>query len=191
MGKPIAGINKNPFDTMGYCVDGAKINNVTYTNSLKIYKQRSVNIYDLQDNDGNVYQFIKLVHKDQNNKDLNYFDNNDVLASTLSNNSFFIKIQDPNRRIFHFIRMFHNRKFITFGGHYIFEPDDLYTCGIHPSPVKPEWFRGVLGSDHKVAFYDEEFDVKIITYPYNAKIEKPLSVSFPQDIPNYVTTSLQ
>lgn len=125
MGKPIAGQNQFPYAVGGFLVDGANINGVTYAKKLYIYKQRSYDTYDLQDTSGNIFRFIKIGYQDVNGKMLNYFDVAEDLVETIPVNTFFLKIQDPARNIFSFVRIYQWHKCITVEGDYVFRTADI------------------------------------------------------------------
>lgn len=125
MGKPIAGQNQFPYSIGGFLVDGAKINGITYTKKLYIYKQRSYNMYDLQDDKGNIFQFIEIGWEDTSGNELNYFDISEDLVKTIPDNTFFMKIQDPARDIFSFVRIYQWHKCITSGGDYVYRTSDI------------------------------------------------------------------
>lgn len=125
MGKPIAGQDQFPYTVGGFLVDGANINGVTYAKKLYIYKQRSYDIYDLQDTDGNIFRFIKLGYQDVDGNTLNYFDVDEDLVLTIPKNTFFLKIQDPARNIFSFVRIYQWHKCITVEGDYVFRTSDI------------------------------------------------------------------
>lgn len=125
MGKPIAGQNQFPYTVGGFLVDGANINGVTYAKKLYIYKQRSYDMYDLQDVDGNIFRFIRLGYKDTSGNMLNYFDVDESLVETIPVNTFFLKIQDPARNIFSFVRIYQWHKCITVEGDYVYRTSDI------------------------------------------------------------------
>lgn len=125
MGKPIAGQNQFPYAVGGFLVDGANINGVTYAKKLYIYKQRSYDTYDLQDTSGNIFRFIKIGYQDVNGKMLNYFDVAEDLVETIPVNTFFLKIQDPARNIFSFVRIYQWHKCITVEGDYVYRTSDI------------------------------------------------------------------
>lgn len=125
MGKPIAGQNQFPYTVGGFLVDGAKINGITYAKKLYIYKQRSYDMYDLQDTSGNIYRFIRLGYQNTAGETLNYFDVDEELVENIPNNTFFLKIQDPSRGIFSFVRIYQWHKCITVEGDYIFRTSDI------------------------------------------------------------------
>lgn len=125
MGKPIAGQNQFPYTVGGFLVDGANINGVTYAKKLYIYKQRSYNTYDLQDTDGNIFRFIKIGYQDVDGNMLNYFDVDEDLVETIPKNTFFLKIQDPSRNIFSFVRIYQWHKCITVEGDYVYRTSDI------------------------------------------------------------------
>lgn len=125
MGKPIAGQNQFPYTIGGFLVDGANINGVTYAKKLYIHKQRSYNTYDLMDVSGNIYRFIKIGYRDTDGNKLNYFDVDEDLVETIPENTFFLKIQDPSRNIFSFVRIYQWHKCITVDGDYVFRTADI------------------------------------------------------------------
>lgn len=125
MGKPIAGQNQFPYAVGGFLVDGANINGVTYAKKLYIYKQRSYSIYDLQDTNGNIYRNIRIGYQNTSGEMLNYFDVDEDLVETIPVNTFFLKIQDPARNIFSFVRIYQWHKCITVEGDYVFRTTDI------------------------------------------------------------------
>lgn len=125
MGKPIAGQNQFPFNIKGFLVDGAKINGKTYPKMLYIHKQRSINQYDLMDTSGNIFRKIKLVHTDSNGKRLQFFSTDEILVDVIEDNSFFMKIQDPARNIFAFVKLWQWHKCVTDDGNYIYRTSDI------------------------------------------------------------------
>jgi|AGFS01.1.fsa_nt_gi hypothetical protein len=157
MGKPIAGQDQFPYNTNGFLVDAAKINGVTFSKSLYIYKQRSDTYYDLQDTSGTIYQFVKIVGTDQDKKPLQYFDTSEDIALKLENNTFCMKIQDPTRGIFSFVRLYQWHKCITFDGDYIFRKGGLdpTLSGVYINPVVATISKGSTQSFVATFFPDE------------------------------------
>lgn len=125
MGKPIAGQNQFPYTIGGFLVDGANINGTTYAKKLYIYKQRSYSLYDLIDIEGNIYQFIRITYKNNVGEILNYFDVAENLVDTIPVNTFFLKIQDPSRNIFSFVRIYQWHKCITVEGDYVYRTAEI------------------------------------------------------------------
>lgn len=138
MGKPIAGQNQFPYTIGGFLVDGAKINGVTYSKELYIHKQRSYDIYDLMDTDGNIFRFIRIVGNDMAGKRLNYFTVAEELVEQIPNNTFFLKIQDPSRDIYSFVRIYQWHKCITVDGDYVYRTPDIdpRLSGVLINPIK-------------------------------------------------------
>lgn len=125
MGKPIAGQDQFPYKVGGFLVDGANINGVTYAKKLYIYKQRSYGMYDLQDIDGNIFRFIKIGYQDIDGNMLNYFDVDEDLVKKIPKNTFFLKIQDPSRNIYSFVKIYQWHKCITVEGDYVYRTSDI------------------------------------------------------------------
>jgi hypothetical protein len=65
MAHPIADVNEYRYGECGYIVDGALLKNNVKLKNVRIYKQRSVNIFDLMDYDTNVlYQYVRITGYD-------------------------------------------------------------------------------------------------------------------------------
>ena len=159
MGKPIAGQNQFPYTIGGFLVDGAKINGVTYAKKLYIHKQRSYDLYDLMDTDGNIFKFIRIVGNDVNGKRLNYFTVSEELVETIPNNTFFLKIQDAARNIFSFVRIYQWHKCITVDGDYVFRTADIdpYLGGVLINPIKSTLAKNNTLS-YKALFFPNNYE---------------------------------
>lgn len=158
MGKPIAGQNQFPYTIGGFLVDGAKINGVTYAKKLYIHKQRSYDIYDLMDTDGNIFKFIRIVGNDVGGNRLNYFTVSEELVKIIPNNTFFLKIQDASRNIFSFVRIYQWHKCITVDGEYVYRTSDIdpYLGGVLINPVKSTITKNNTLS-YKALFFPENY----------------------------------
>ena len=135
--KPIAGRNQYPFTIGGIMVDGAKINGFTFVEELYIFQQRSYNTYDLVSSNGTVYEYVEITWKNTNNKDLDYYENSTDLVSTIKNNSFFMKIEDPKENIYGFITLIQLNKIKVHTGKYVYRREDSKSSlvDIHLSPT--------------------------------------------------------
>lgn len=89
MAKPIAGINEYPYGICGFIVDGALLKNGTVLKNVRIYKQRSIHMYDLIDPNTNViYQKVQITGYDTSNRILDYNKTDDELLASIPVNSF-------------------------------------------------------------------------------------------------------
>ncbi|MCU6292796.1 hypothetical protein [Escherichia coli] len=160
MGKPIAGQDQFPFTIGGYLVDGANIKGTTYVKSLYIYKQRSSDLYDLMDSNGTIYRFIRIVGYGQDGNRLNYFTPAEEIVPNLATNTFFIKVQDAERNIFSFVRLYQLNKIITFDGDYIFRKidKDRYLSGVLIQPSLTTLQVGKTSSLHCVFYPNDYYD---------------------------------
>jgi hypothetical protein len=136
MGKPIAGKGQYPFIINGIVVDGAKINGISYVKTLYIYKQRSYNMYDLIDSDGNVFEFISITWRTETLIPLKYSDSSNFSVLLIKDNSFFIKTQDVSRNIYGFITLLQENKLKVSTGDYIFYDtnDDYSLLSVSSTP---------------------------------------------------------
>lgn len=162
MGKPIAGQHQFPYGLTGFLVDGANINGVRYAKKLYIYKQRSYNTYDLMDEDGTIFRFIRIGYHDIDGNRLNYFDISQELADKIPINTFFMKIQDPSRGIFSFVRIYQYHKCITVDGDYVFRTADIdpYISGIVMNPsISTIQVGNTL--EYKVDFFPKSYPANI------------------------------
>ncbi len=92
MAKTIAGINDYPYGVCGFIVDGALLKNGTKLKNLRIYKQRSINVFDLIDPASNViYQKVQITGYDNTSRVLDYTKSNDELIDSIPVNSFFVR----------------------------------------------------------------------------------------------------
>lgn len=125
-------------------VDGAKINGFTFVEELYIYKQRSFNIYDLVSANGTVYEFIEIICTNENNQYLDYYENSTDLVSTIKNNSFFMKIEDPKENIYGFITLIQLNKIKVHNGRYVYRQEDSKSSlvDIHISPSNIQAYVG-------------------------------------------------
>lgn len=137
---PIAGRNQYPFTIGGIMVDGAKINGFTFVEELFIYQQRSYNMYDLVSSNGTVYEFVEINWKNENNNNLDYYDDSENLVSTIKDNSFFIKVEDPRENIYGFITLIQLNKIKVHTGQYVYRNEtsqsSLVDVHLYPSVIQ-------------------------------------------------------
>lgn len=133
MAKPIAGINDYPYGVCGFIVDGALLKNGTKLKNLRIYKQRSVNVFDLIDPVSNVvYQKIQLTGYNTSNRVLDYNLTDDQILNQIPLNSFFVRGYNSTMSKYGFVIRFQYNKVALSSGVYLY---DMYTpeCNI-PTP---------------------------------------------------------
>lgn len=133
--KPIAGINDYPYGVCGFIVDGALLKNGTKLKGLRIYKQRSIHMFDLIDPETEVvYQKVQLTGYNTSNRVLDYSLTDDQLLDIIPVNSFYVRgYNDDMTRYGFVIRFLYNKVVLSDGSKaYLF---DMYTpeCGI-PTP---------------------------------------------------------
>ncbi|AFC21933.1 virion structural protein [Cronobacter phage vB_CsaM_GAP32] len=133
MAKPIAGTNDYPYGVCGFVVDGALLKNGTKLKNVRIYKQRSINVFDLIDPVSNViYQKVQLTGYNTNNRVLDYSLSNDELLEVIPVNSFFVRGYNDVMSQYGFVIRFLYNKVVLSNGIYLY---DMYTpeCNI-PTP---------------------------------------------------------
>lgn len=135
MAKPIAGINEYPYGICGFIVDGAVLKNGTVLKNVRIYKQRSIHMYDLIDpNTNTIYQKVQITGYDTSNRILDYNKTDDELLASIPVNSFFVRGYNNAMSQYGFvIRFLYNKVVLSDGSNaYLF---DMYTpeCSI-PTP---------------------------------------------------------
>lgn len=133
MAKPIAGINDYRYGICGFVVDGALLTNGTKLKNLRIYKQRSIHMFDLIDPvSGTIYQKIQLTGLNTSNLVLDYNLSDDELLNIIPNNSCFVRGYNSSLTEYGFVIRFLNNKVVLSGGRYLY---DMYTpeCNI-PNP---------------------------------------------------------
>lgn len=135
MAKPIAGINDYPYGVCGFIVDGALLKNGTVLKNVRIYKQRSINMFDLIDPTTNiVYQKVQITGYDTSNRILDYSLSDDELLTKIPVNTFFVRGYNNAMSQYGFvIRFLYNKVVLSDGSHaYLY---DMYTpeCSI-PTP---------------------------------------------------------
>lgn len=133
MAKPIAGINDYPYGVCGFIVDGALLKNGTKLKNVRIYKQRSINVFDLIDPVSEVvYQKVQLTGYNTSNRVLDYSLTDDELLDLIPVNSFFVRGYNDSLSQYGFVIRFLYNKVVLSNGIYLF---DMYTpeCNI-PTP---------------------------------------------------------
>lgn len=139
MGKPISDNGVLPFGEDGILVNGANCNGNTFVKNINIYAQRSSDLYDLIDDDGNIYEFIRLVYRNTDGFILDYYELDAELVQSIPENTFYIKEQDPRRGIYGFSTLYHLHKIKIHDGNYIFtktdHEHDFSLLGIQISPL--------------------------------------------------------
>lgn len=133
MAKPIAGINDYPYGVCGFIVDGALLKNGTKLKNVRIFKQRSINVFDLIDPVSNViYQKVQLTGYNINNRVLDYSLSDDELLDLIPVNSFFVRGYNDVMTEYGFVIRFLYNKVVLSNGIYLY---DMYRpeCNI-PSP---------------------------------------------------------
>ena len=130
MAKPIAGINDYPYGICGFIADGALLKNGTRLKNLRIYKQRSINVFDLIDPvSGVVYQKVQLTGYDTSNRVLNYNLSDDNLLNVIPVNSFYVRGYNVTNSQNGFVIRFLSNKVVLSNGIYLY---DMYVpeCNI-------------------------------------------------------------
>lgn len=130
MAKPIAGINDYPYGVCGFIVNAALLKNGTKLKNMRIYKQRSINMFDLIDPISEVvYQKIQLTGYNTSNKVLDYDLTDDELLNVIPVNSFFVRGYNDSMSEYGFVIRFLSNKMVLSNGTYLF---DMYTpeCNI-------------------------------------------------------------
>lgn len=133
MAKPIAGINDYPYGVCGFIVDGALLKNGTKLKNVRIYKQRSINIFDLIDPVTEVvYQKVQLTGYNTSSRVLDYSLTDDALLDMIPVNSFFVRGYNDAMSEYGFVIRFLYNKVVLSNGIYLY---DMYTpeCSI-PTP---------------------------------------------------------
>ncbi|EBS4516568.1 hypothetical protein DQT32_04065 [Salmonella enterica subsp. enterica serovar Braenderup] len=133
MAKPIAGINDYPYGVCGFIVDGALLKNGTKLKGLRIYKQRSINIFDLIDPVSEVvYQKVQLTGYNASNNVLDYSLTDDQILDIIPVNTFYVRGYNDVMTQYGFVIRFLLNKVVLSNGTYLY---DIYTpeCGI-PTP---------------------------------------------------------
>lgn len=130
MAKPIAGVNDYPYGKCGYIVGGALLKPNVRLSNVRIYKQRSIDIFDLLDqNTGEIYQKVQLTGYDVNKEPLDYSKSDDNLINVIPKNTFFVRGYDERKGINGFVIRFLTHKKVLSNGYTIY---DMYipTCEI-------------------------------------------------------------
>jgi hypothetical protein len=135
MAHPIAGVNEYRYGECGYIVDGALLKNNVKLKNIRIYKQRSVNIYDLMDYDTNViYQYVRITGYDSNTNVLDYSKTDDEILNEIPVNTFFVRGYNNDMSVTGFVIRFQHNKVCLADGRYMF---DMYVpeCNINPPEI--------------------------------------------------------
>lgn len=130
MAKPIAGINDYPYGVCGFIVDGALLKNGTKLKNVRIYKQRSINVFDLIDPVSDViYQKVQLTGYNISNRVLDYNLSDDELLDIIPMNTFFVRGYNDSMSQYGFVIRFLYNKVVLSNGIYLY---DMYTpeCNI-------------------------------------------------------------
>lgn len=122
MGKPIAGRDKFPFGTDGIVVAGAKLQDGTVLNDIRISKQRSVLVFDLLDGD-TVHQKLSITSNDVNGAELDIAGDDADLADSLAPGTFFVRAVTSADEQRGFVIRFQLNKVIVSNGPYVFDMD--------------------------------------------------------------------
>lgn len=138
MGKPIAGRDKFPYSVDGIVVAGAKLQDGTVLNDIRISKQRSVLVFDLLDGD-TVHQKLSITSKDANGAELDISGDDADLADSLAPGTFFVRAVTSSDEQRGFVIRFQLNKVIVSNDPYVFDMD--YSKGVNvvsEEPTPPE-----------------------------------------------------
>ncbi|QOI71461.1 putative structural protein [Erwinia phage pEa_SNUABM_12] len=125
MAKPIAGINDYPYGVCGFIVSGALLKDGTKLKNMRIYKQRSIHMFDLIDPVSNmVYQKVQLTGYNTSNRVLDYSLSDDNLLDMIPKNSFFVRGYNDSLSEQGFVIRFLSNKVVLSDGTYLY---DMYT----------------------------------------------------------------
>lgn len=119
MGKPIAMTGKFPFTIDGIMVTGAKHNGEALVEKLYILKQRSAYLYDLIDDNGKIYEYMQMVHRDKDTGILDFDGEDETLSESLKDGTFYIKEEDTVSGVKGFSTMYMIHKIKLHNGLYI------------------------------------------------------------------------
>lgn len=123
--RPIANTGDYPFGECGYVVDGAYLRNGTKIQNLRIYKQRSDQMYDLLDPRTNtIYQKVLITGYNSTGEVLDYSKTNADLIETIPKNTFFIRAYNEPKTKKGFVFKFLYNKIILSTGRPLY---DMYT----------------------------------------------------------------
>ncbi len=135
MAHPIAGVNEYRYGECGFIVDGALLKNNVKLKNIRIYKQRSVNIFDLMDYDTMViYQRVRITGYNSNSELLDYSKTDDELLNEIPVDTFFVRGYNSDMSVTGFVIRFQNNKVCLADGRYMF---DMYIpeCSIGPVDI--------------------------------------------------------
>lgn len=130
MAKPIAGTNDYPYGVCGFMVSGALLKNGTKLKNMRIYKQRSIHMFDLIDPiSKKVYQKVQLTGYNTSNRVLDYSLSDDNLLDMIPKNSFFVRGYNDSLSEQGFVIRFLSNKIVLSDGTYLY---NMYTpeCAI-------------------------------------------------------------
>lgn len=135
MARPIAGIDEYKFGECGFVVDGALLKNGVKLKNVRIYKQRSIHMFDLIDPiTRTIYQKVQITGYDNDTRVLNYDLTDDALLNVIPVNSFYVRgYNDTLSQKGFVIRFLTNKVVLSDGSHaYLY---DMYTpfCSL-PNP---------------------------------------------------------
>lgn len=141
MGKTISAPGQYPFAIGGLKAGKAVINGQTATKAMYIHKQRSDIMYDLIDEDGNIFYFIELVWYDVNGVNLA----NTVLPANanIKNNSFVILIDDGVNKGYAMLFQYHKIKLNN--NLYSYRDAHQVFVAVTGVTVTPDTLTGVIG----------------------------------------------
>ena len=122
MGKPIAGRDKFPYGADGIVVAGAKLQDGTVLNDIRISKQRSVLVFDLLDGD-TVHQKLSITSKDATGAELDLSGDDADLADSLAPGTFFVRAVTATGVQRGFVIRFQLKKVVVSNGPYVFDMD--------------------------------------------------------------------
>lgn len=128
MAKPIAGVNRYPYGKCGYTVGGALLKPDSRKKNMRIYKQRSIDMFDLLDPvTGEVYQKVQLTGYNIKKEPLDYSMSDDEILRNIKPNSFFVRGYDTAKDHFGFVIRFLTHKKVLSNGIILY---DMYipTC---------------------------------------------------------------
>lgn len=155
MGKPIAGRDKFPFGADGIVVAGAKLQDGTVLNDIRISKQRSVLVFDLLDG-STVHQKLSITSKDATGAELDLSGDDADLADSLAPGTFFVRAVTSSGVQRGFVIRFQLNKVIVSNGPYVFDMD--YTKGtdghvaVSSVTLTPSTLSLVVGGTSQLSF---------------------------------------
>lgn len=111
MAKPIAGVNDYPYGKCGFIVNGVVLRNLDRLTNLRIYKQRSIDTFDLIDPSTDaIYQKVQLTGYDRRGEPLDYSKSDSALLDDINKNEFFVRGYNDDMTKFGFVIRFMTHK---------------------------------------------------------------------------------